>query len=158
MPQKTLAGYCAIVSPEGIHDLYDKLWKAFLTRVEGPEFFAKRAYYGICCNLQANNLFEYWLTVEVFPGDLVPKDLIPFHLSGGTYGSSVEGREVSLPKIYRSLIHGWTAPPDYTLDWKMPFFEIHGPGQAKNEAVKICLPLQFSVMNYKEYLSICLGA
>jgi predicted transcriptional regulator YdeE len=158
LPRKILAGYCAIVSPEGANDLYEKLWRAFLARTEKIEGCAERAYYGVCCNLQANGFFEYWLTVEVLPGDWIPKDLIPFHINEGTYGTSVETREISLPEIYCSLIHRWTAPPDYALDWKMPFFEIYAPGEAREKAVKICLPLQFSVMNYKEYLSVSLGA
>jgi predicted transcriptional regulator YdeE len=158
LPSKTLAGYCAIVSPEGILELHDKLWRAFLSRVEKTRCFEERAFYGVCCNLQANGLFEYWLTAEVDPGDQIPRDLIPFHLSGGTYGSTVENCDFSLPKVYNSLVQDWSAPPDYALDWKMPFIEIHNPGPARGSVVKVCLPLQFSVLNYKEYVSAYLGA
>jgi predicted transcriptional regulator YdeE len=158
LPQKTLAGYCAIVSPEGVKDLYDKLWRAFLARVDKNEALAERPFYGVCYNLQANGLFEYWLAVEIAPGDLIPRDMIPFHLTGGTYGSTVEAHGISLAYVYHSLMEKWTAPSDYALDWKMPFFEVHVPGRFRWQVVKICLPLQFSVMNYKEYLSVCLGA
>ncbi|MDR1576798.1 MAG: GyrI-like domain-containing protein [Deltaproteobacteria bacterium] len=158
LPHKTLVGYCAIVSPEGVHNLYEKLWRAFLSRMEKLVGFQERAFYGVCCNLQANRLFEYWLAVEVHPGEDPPRDLIPFQLFGGTYGSSVEERDFSLPSIYNALIQRWIAPVDYTLDWKLPFFEIHVPGRQTRSAVKICLPLKFAVMNYKDYLSVCLGA
>jgi predicted transcriptional regulator YdeE len=154
LPQKSLAGYCAIVSSEGILDLYEKLWEAFLSRVELIEGFSNRLLYGVCCSIQANNLFEYWLAVEVKSGDQVPHDLIPFPLQGGTYGASVESSKVSLPVIYNSLIHKWTAPADYTLDWKMPFFEVYNPDWEKRAAVKICLPLQFSVFSYREFWAV----
>ncbi|MDR1607430.1 MAG: GyrI-like domain-containing protein [Deltaproteobacteria bacterium] len=158
LPHKTLVGYCAIVSPENVKSLYEKIWRVFLKRMENMAGFEERAYYGVCCNLQANRFFEYWLTVEAQPGDQIPKDLIPFHLSSGTYGSSVKALDFSLPNIYHSLIHQWTAPADYALDWKLPFYEIHVPGRQRRDAIKICLPLQFAVMNYKQYLSVCLGA
>jgi predicted transcriptional regulator YdeE len=158
LPEKILAGYCAIVSPEGIPNLYDKLWRAFLFRMSQAGDLADRSYYGVCCNLQANGLFEYWLAVEVDYGDRVPRDLIPFHLEGGTYGCSVESPGVSLPTIYNSLVNNWTAPADYTMDWKMPLFEIFSPDLGRRGPVKICLPLQFSVLNYKDYLSVYLGA
>jgi predicted transcriptional regulator YdeE len=158
LPQKSLAGYCAIVSPEGVRELYEKLWLAFESRARKTEDFAERPFYGICLNLQANGFFEYWLTVEVEPGDRIPRDLIPFHLAGGTYGSSVGDREISLPMVYRDLISRWTAPTDYALDWNQPFFEVHSPGKTRRDFAKICLPLQFSALNYREYLSSCLGA
>jgi predicted transcriptional regulator YdeE len=154
LPQKNLAGYCAIVSSDGISGLYEKLWGAFLGRIQMIDGLANRDLYGICCSLQANNLFEYWLAVEIRPEDRVPRDLIPFPLLGGTYGASIETPGVSLPFLYNSLIQKWTAPVDYTLDWKMPFFEVYNTNWRQRMAVKICLPLQFSVFSYREFWAV----
>jgi predicted transcriptional regulator YdeE len=154
LPQKILAGYCAIVSSEGVGRLYEKLWEAFLGRLRRIEGLSGRDLYGVCCSLQASRLFEYWLAVEVRPGDRLPRDLIAFPLMGGTYGASVGPPEAVLPAVYSSLLSQWTAPLDYSLDWKMPFFEVYNPDWPKRAAVKICLPLQFSVCSYREFWAV----
>ncbi|MDR2461241.1 MAG: GyrI-like domain-containing protein [Deltaproteobacteria bacterium] len=143
LPRKKLVGYCAILNHKAATTYYEKLWVNFIERINQIPCLAKRDLYGVCTNLQGNNFFEYWTAVETNDKDLVPPDLVPLPLRGGVYGSRIEKPELPLPLIYSRSASAWTPPKDYSLDWKLPFFEVYRPNWFDRKAVKICIPLNF---------------
>ncbi|MDR1166459.1 MAG: GyrI-like domain-containing protein [Deltaproteobacteria bacterium] len=145
MPRKRLVGYCAILNDKAVRDYYEKLWVNFIERIQSVPCLAGRELYGVCTNLQHNNFFEYWTTVECAKDDPVPPDLVSLPLDGGIYGSRIERPDTNLPLMYSQKVSTWNAPDDYTLDWRLPFFEVHRPNFFKRSSVKICVPLNFSL-------------
>jgi hypothetical protein len=145
MPSKRLVGYCAILNDKAVGDYYEKLWLNFIDRIRKIPCLADRELYGVCTNLQGNNYFEYWTTVESSPEDQLPGDLVSLPLDGGTYGSRIGRPELSLPSIYSRTSSTWDPPKDYSLEWKLPFFEVYRPNWFQRRALKICVPLNFSL-------------
>jgi hypothetical protein len=76
--------------------------------------------------------------------------LVHLPLNGGTYGSRIERPNLSLPVLYSQISHSWNPPDDYTLNWKLPFFELYRPNWANRSAVKICIPLNFSINSLRK--------
>jgi predicted transcriptional regulator YdeE len=141
LPKKRLVGYCAILNHKAVNDYYEKLWRNFLDRVNKVPSLAEKDLYGVCTNLQANNYFEYWTTVECSAGDAIPEDLADLPLNGGVYGSKVERPELNLPSIYNRQVSPWVPPRDFELNWSLPFFEVYRPDWFRRSAVKFCIPL-----------------
>ncbi|MDR2351006.1 MAG: GyrI-like domain-containing protein [Deltaproteobacteria bacterium] len=152
MPKKRLVGYCAILNHEAATEYYEKLWVNFIERINQIPALSKRDLYGVCTNLQGNNYFEYWTTVECHAQDRIPPDLVQLPLDGGIYGSRIERPEVSLPMFYTKEASSWTPPKDYVLDWKLPFFEVYKPNWFNRKTVKICIPLNFSLNALLQHL------
>ncbi|MDR2302163.1 MAG: GyrI-like domain-containing protein [Deltaproteobacteria bacterium] len=153
LPRKTLVGYCSILNSRDVSQYYDLLWFKFLERLSWTLIPQERDLYGICANLNLRGFFEYWTTVEVLPGDLVPDDLIAMPMDAGTYGSRVERPEKPLPIFYSRLTEYWETPNDYVLNWNQPFYELYKPNWAKRNAVKICVPLYASIMEHQRRMS-----
>lgn len=145
LPKKNLVGYCSVLNSSEVSLYYDFLWYKFLERLSWTLIPNGRELYGVCANLNYNGFFEYWTAVEVFPGDIVPDDLVPIHMDAGTYGSRVERPERPLPIVYSQVTESWEAPSDYTLNWKQPFYELYKPNWANRMAVKFCVPLFVSI-------------
>ncbi|MDR1051705.1 MAG: GyrI-like domain-containing protein [Deltaproteobacteria bacterium] len=141
LPKKNLVGYCSILNSGEVPQYYDLLWYKFLERLTWSLIPPGRELFGVCANLNLNGFFEYWTTVEVFPGDIIPDDLVAIPMNAGTYGSRVEIPERPLPVFYSRLNQFWEAPSDYILNWNHPFYEVYKPDWANRLAVKICVPL-----------------
>ncbi|MDR1111042.1 MAG: GyrI-like domain-containing protein [Deltaproteobacteria bacterium] len=141
LPKKNLVGYCSILNSNDVSQYYDLLWYKFMERLSWTLIPPGRELYGVCANLNLTGFFEYWTTVEILPGDIVPDDLISMPMDAGTYGSRVEIPERPLPVFYSRLTQFWEPPSDYALNWNQPFFEIYKPDWANRMAVKICVPL-----------------
>ncbi|MDR1312518.1 MAG: GyrI-like domain-containing protein [Deltaproteobacteria bacterium] len=145
LPSKRLVGYCAILNDKAVGDYYEKLWLNFIDRIRKIPCLANRELYGVCTNLQGNNYFEYWTTVESSPEDQLPGDLVDLPLGGGLYGSPIGRPEISLPSIYSRAFSAWDPPKDYTLEWKLPFFEVYKPNWFRQRALRMCVPLNLSL-------------
>jgi hypothetical protein len=147
LPRKNLVGYCSILNSRDVSQYYDLLWFKFLERLSWTLIPQERDLYGICANLNLRGFFEYWTTVEILPGDVVPDDLITMPMDAGTYGSRVERPEKPLPIFYSRLMEFLETPSEYVLNWTQPFYELYKPNWAKRNAVKICVPLYASIMD-----------
>ncbi|MDR2613125.1 MAG: GyrI-like domain-containing protein [Deltaproteobacteria bacterium] len=145
MPSRHLVGYCAILNDKAVEDYYEKLWLNFIDRIRKIPCLAERELYGVCTNLQGNSFFEYWTTVESSPDDQLPSDLVTLPLDGGTYGSRIGRPEISLPSIYSRANSTWDAPRNFTLEWKLPFYEVYRPNWFQRRSLKICVPLHYSL-------------
>jgi hypothetical protein len=141
LPKKTLVGYCSILNSNDVSQYYDLLWYKFLERLSWTLIPTGRDMYGVCANLNLRGFFEYWTAVEVFPGDIVPDDLITIPMVAGTYGSRVEIPERPLPIFYSRLTEYWETPEEYVLNWNQPFYELYKPDWSHRMAVKISVPL-----------------
>ncbi|MDR2405217.1 MAG: GyrI-like domain-containing protein [Deltaproteobacteria bacterium] len=141
LPRKRLVGYCAILNDKAVNDYYERLWLNFLNRINKVPSLASKELYGVCTNLQTNNYFEYWTTVECSADEQIPDDLAALPLSGGVYGSRVERPEFNLPSIYSRRVSPWVPPEDFELNWRLPFFEVYRPNWFQRSTVKFCIPL-----------------
>ncbi|MDR2352692.1 MAG: effector binding domain-containing protein [Deltaproteobacteria bacterium] len=149
LPRKLLVGYCAILNDKAVRDYYEKLWANFIERIRQIPNLVGRELYGVCTNLQQNNFFEYWTTVECMDEENIPSDLVALPLDGGIYGSRIEKPEINLPLIYTRRISSWSPPADYSLDWKLPFFEVYRPDWFSRQTVKHCVPLNHNAYSFK---------
>lgn len=153
LPRTNLVGYCAILNSNDVSQYYDLLWFKFLERLSWTLIPQERNLYGICANLNLRGFFEYWTTVEVKPGDIIPDDLISMPMDAGTYGSRYERPERPLPVFYSRLTEFWEPPTDYVLNWTLPFYELYKPNWVKRDAVKICVPLYAAMCENQRRMS-----